>query len=173
MHSTTSQRAKERRSDDELLDLLKAMADERGRSWVKPTDRAHCVRQIRALMRLPRLSAEEILAERHQIADDMATRRGDAARYRHDELEGHGSSATHQRTTWLARYTALDGTAHNLRGRWTDDGYYQVLDYSDTGHARFVCRHKKHSKLKRDIKRHVANHCKGDLNLNDLDPQLH
>jgi hypothetical protein len=74
---------------------LRQLALQRGVSFVMPRTRAEASRAIDALKR----RAPEPVADRRRevraVQDDMATRRGDAARVHHEiETEGYGSTAS-------------------------------------------------------------------------------
>lgn len=74
---------------------LRQLALQRGVSFVPPRTRAEASRAIDVLKR----RAPEPVADRRRevraVQDDMATRRGDAARVRHEiETEGYGSTAS-------------------------------------------------------------------------------
>jgi len=74
---------------------LRQLALQRGVSFVPPRTRAEASRAIGELKR----RAPEPVADRRRevrgVQDDMATRRGDSARVRHEiETEGYGSTAS-------------------------------------------------------------------------------
>ena len=75
------------------LAFLKDLAAQRGQSFAYPATAAEASREIKRLHRLRRTSRADVARERRQIADDMATRRGDDARVRDAEITGCGSSA--------------------------------------------------------------------------------
>ena len=75
------------------LALLKDLAAQRGQSFAYPATAAEASREIKRLHRLCRTARSDVARERRQIADDMATRRGDDARVRDAEITGYGSSA--------------------------------------------------------------------------------
>lgn len=73
---------------------LRKLALERGVSFTPPRTRGEASRLISQLKARTADSPTDRLREHRQLQADMATRRGDAARVRPHELEGHGSSAT-------------------------------------------------------------------------------
>jgi hypothetical protein len=75
------------------LAFLKDLAAQRGQSFAYPAMAAEASREIKRLHGLRRTARADVARERHQIADDMATRRGDDARVRDAEIPGYGSSA--------------------------------------------------------------------------------
>lgn len=75
------------------LRYLKALAAERGQSFTYPRTAREASREIKRLQKSPRSMRSDVIRERRQIADDMVTRRGDAASVRRDEITGYGSSA--------------------------------------------------------------------------------
>lgn len=173
MTNTTTQRSRPPRTDKQLTAYAKQLAEERGQSLTLPRNRREALGAISRLKLVPPTPLDEAREERRQVRDDMATQRGDAARVRDHEIAGHGSTAHYDRTTLLATYTALDGTEHELRGRWTDHGRYRVMDHGEHGPTRFVTEQKKHSKLKAAVKVWIANNCKGSLDYSRLDEHLH
>jgi hypothetical protein len=80
------------------LHYLKTLAAQRGQSFTYPHTSAQASREIDRLQRAPRTPRADVARERRQITDDMATKRGDAARVRDDETTGHGSNARWART---------------------------------------------------------------------------
>ena len=75
------------------LAILKDLAAQRGQSFAYPATAAEASREINRLRSLRRTARADVARERRQIADDMATRRGDDARVRDGETTGYGSSA--------------------------------------------------------------------------------
>lgn len=74
---------------------LQLLALQRGVSFVPPRTRAEASRAIDALRRRAPEPAADRRREIRAVQDAMATRRGDAARVRHEvETEGYGSTAT-------------------------------------------------------------------------------
>jgi hypothetical protein len=74
------------------LHYLKRLAELTGQSFAYPQTIAQASREITRLARVARSSRADVARERRQIDVDMATRRGNAARVRADELEGYGQS---------------------------------------------------------------------------------
>ena len=75
------------------LAFLKDLAAQRGQSFAYPATAAEASREINRLNRVRRTAWADVTRERRQVADDMATRRGDDARVRDAEITGYGSSA--------------------------------------------------------------------------------
>jgi hypothetical protein len=75
------------------LAFLKDLAAQRGQSFAYPATAAEASREINRLNRVRRTARADVTRERHQIADDMATRRSDDARVRDAEITGYGCSA--------------------------------------------------------------------------------
>ena len=75
------------------LAYLKDLAAQRGQSFAYPATAAEASREINRLRMLRRTAPADVARERREIADDMATRRGDDARVRDAEISGHGSTA--------------------------------------------------------------------------------
>jgi hypothetical protein len=75
------------------LAYLKDLAAQRGQSFAYPATFAEASREIARLRRTRRTPRADVARERRQIADDMATRRGDDAHVRENEITGFGSSA--------------------------------------------------------------------------------
>jgi hypothetical protein len=76
------------------LAALRRLAMQRGQSFIYPKTSGQASAEIRRLLRM---QPEDSLARRldyEEISEDMATRRGDAAQVRLEEIEGYGSSAT-------------------------------------------------------------------------------
>lgn len=79
--------------------LLRQLAVERGVSFVPPRTFAEARKAIAELRRRAPESRADRRRELRAVQADMATRRGGAARVRHDiETDGYGSTAT-----WLQR----------------------------------------------------------------------
>jgi hypothetical protein len=74
------------------LAYLKDLAAQRGQSFAYPTTAAEASREINRLRGIRRTPRADVARERRQIADDMATRRGDGARVRDSEITGYGSN---------------------------------------------------------------------------------
>jgi hypothetical protein len=76
------------------LGLLRRLADERQVSFPQPQSFGDADWEIKELLKLPRTSRSERHRETREIQDAMATRGGDAAAVRDDEVAGYGSTAT-------------------------------------------------------------------------------
>jgi hypothetical protein len=79
--------------------FLKDLAAQRGQSFAYPATAAEASREIKRLHRLRRTARSDVARERRQIADDMATRRGDDARVRDAEITGYGSNCQWSHST--------------------------------------------------------------------------
>lgn len=75
------------------LSYLRDLALGRGQSFAYPETFEEADREIKRLLGQKRTSAAERRREVRAVRDDMATRRGDAASVRLEELGGYGSSA--------------------------------------------------------------------------------
>jgi hypothetical protein len=75
------------------LDYLRDLALGRGQSFAYPATSQEASREIKRLLRAKRTSPADRRRETRAVRDDMATRRGDAARVRPEELGGYGSNA--------------------------------------------------------------------------------
>lgn len=75
-----------------MLGYLRYLAEQTGTSFTYPHTAAEAHREIERLLSLKRESKAEIKREQRAVQDDMATRRGDAAAVRSDELVGYGSN---------------------------------------------------------------------------------
>lgn len=76
------------------LSYLRSLASSRGQTFTMPTTRLEASQEINRLKRAPKESYRDVRRELHQLADDMATRRGNAAsRVGDHEVTGWGSSA--------------------------------------------------------------------------------
>lgn len=93
MPDPTPPKATPPRATDSQLRYLRTRAALTGQTFAYPATTAEASHEINRLRRVPRTPRADVARERRQVADDMANRRGDAARVRPDELEGHGSSA--------------------------------------------------------------------------------
>jgi hypothetical protein len=76
------------------LQYLRHLAAKTGTSFTYPQTLVEAGREIDRLQQLAPESHEDIDRQRREIADDMATKRGDEARVHEHELTGYGSSAT-------------------------------------------------------------------------------
>ena len=90
---TSTSAAAARKPTARQLAFLKDLAAQCGQSFVYPATAAEASREINRLRSLRRTARADVARERRQIADDMATRRGDDARVRDAEITGYGSSA--------------------------------------------------------------------------------
>jgi len=75
------------------LSYLRDLALGRGQSFVYPETFEEADSEIKRLLSQKRTGAAERRREMRAVRDDMATRRGDAASVRLEELGGYGSSA--------------------------------------------------------------------------------
>jgi len=75
------------------LNYLRDLALGRGQSFAYPATFDEASREIKRLLGAKRTSPADRRRETRAVRDDMATRRGDAASVRLDELGGYGSSA--------------------------------------------------------------------------------
>jgi hypothetical protein len=91
------------------LRYLRYLAEQTGSSFAYPRSAAEARREIERLRGVKTDSRSDIRRERRQVADDMATRRGDAAQVHASELTGYGSSAT-----WTDPYPAARPTEKQL-----------------------------------------------------------
>lgn len=111
--------------------LLRNLAMERGESFATPRTAADAAAEIQRLLGRKRTPDTDIARERRQIADDMATQRGDAATPRSHELDGHGSTAawsSDPRPLLTVVHSRQDGTT--LDGTTAGDGAAEILkDY--------------------------------------------
>ena len=90
---TPTNAAAARKPTARQLAYLKDLAAQRGQSFAYPATAAEASREIARLRGTRRTPRADVARERRQIADDMATRRGDDARVRESEITGYGSSA--------------------------------------------------------------------------------
>jgi hypothetical protein len=72
---------------------LKDLAAQRGQTFSYPATAAEASREIDRLRGTRRTPTADVARERRQVADDMASGRGDAARVRDQEITGYGSGA--------------------------------------------------------------------------------
>jgi len=91
--SSTSQRSPIKPTPKQL-NYLRSLADRTGTTFTTPRSIGEASRLIEAMKERKRTPRSDVQRERHEVSEDMATRRGDAAQVRRDELSGHGSSAT-------------------------------------------------------------------------------
>lgn len=80
------------------LSYLRDLALGRGQSFAYPASFDEADREIKRLLGEKRTSSADRRSEVRAVRDDMATRRGDAASVRADELDGYGSSAHWRRS---------------------------------------------------------------------------
>ena len=71
---------------------LKDLAAQRGQTFSYPATAAEASREIDRLRGTRRTPTADVARERRQVADDMASGRGDAARVRDQEITGYGSN---------------------------------------------------------------------------------
>jgi uncharacterized protein DUF4326 len=76
------------------LRYLRVLAERTGTTFTTPRSIGEASRQIKEMEQRKRTPRVDVRRERRDVSEDMATRRGDAAQVRHDELSGYGSSAT-------------------------------------------------------------------------------
>jgi hypothetical protein len=76
------------------LRYLRTMAERTGTTFTTPRSIAEASRLIETMKERKRTPRSDVQRERRAVSQDMATRRGDAAQVRPDELSGYGSSAT-------------------------------------------------------------------------------
>ena len=75
------------------LNYLRSLAQRTGQTFAWPTSAAEASAEIERLKGAKKTPVADRRRERRQIQDDMATRRGDAANVRDNELTGYGSTA--------------------------------------------------------------------------------
>lgn len=83
-----------RKPTPRMMRYLRVLAERTGTTFTLPQTFGEAQRMIREVERRERTPRNEIRRERRVIADDMATRRRDAAQVTQEELTGYGSSAT-------------------------------------------------------------------------------
>ena len=76
------------------LRYLRTLAERTGTTFTIPRSVGEASRLIEAMKERKRTPRSDVQRERREVSHDMATRRGDAAQVRRDELSGYGSSAT-------------------------------------------------------------------------------
>lgn len=76
------------------LELLKELTDETGETFIWPKSYGAASKEIKRLIATKRTSRADRRREAAQLSDDLATRFGDAASVRDDELSGYGSTAS-------------------------------------------------------------------------------
>lgn len=76
------------------LRYLRVLAERTGTTFTTPRNIGEASRLIQAMQQRKRTPRSEMQRERRAVAQDMATRRGDAAQVRPHELAGYASSAT-------------------------------------------------------------------------------
>ena len=81
------------------LTYHKDLAAQRGQSFAYPATAAEASREIDRLRGVKRTPRADVARERRQIADDMATCRGDGARVRDGEITGYGSNCQWSHST--------------------------------------------------------------------------
>jgi hypothetical protein len=91
--SSTSKRSPIKPTPRQLR-YLRTLAERTGTTFTTPRSIAEASRLIEEMQERKQTPRSEVSRERREVSQDMATRRGDAAQVRPDELSGHGSSAT-------------------------------------------------------------------------------
>ena len=97
-HHTASEVPRDQAPTAKQQNYIRRLAPARGVSFTPPRTRREASQLIDSLRRRRPDSPADRHRETRALQADMATRRGDAARVREHELDGHGSSAT-----WKAR----------------------------------------------------------------------
>lgn len=80
------------------LAYLRVLANRAGQTFSYPRTREEASREIQRLRSQRPTPRADRARERKQIADDLATQTGDAARIRGSEVTGYGASATWSRS---------------------------------------------------------------------------
>jgi hypothetical protein len=93
MSSSSTHPASSRKPTPRQLNYLRNLAEQTGTTFTLPKTLAQAGRTIEAMKERKRTPRGDIQRERHEITHDMATRRGDAAQVKPDELSGYGSKA--------------------------------------------------------------------------------
>jgi hypothetical protein len=75
------------------LNYLRSLAQRTGQTFSWPKTIAEASAEIRRLEAVKKTPIADRRRERREIQDDMAARRGGAARVRDSEVEGYGSTA--------------------------------------------------------------------------------
>lgn len=94
MSSSNTYSRSARKPTSRQLRYLRFLADRSGTTFTPPRTVSDAKRLIEELKDRKRTPRADIARERRQVADDMATRRGDGARVKPEELSGWGSTAT-------------------------------------------------------------------------------
>jgi hypothetical protein len=93
MSSSNTHPGSSRKPTPRQLNYLRNLAEQTGTTFTPPRTSAQAGRTIEAMKTRKRTPREDIQRERRQISSDMATRRGDAAQVKPEELSGYGSTA--------------------------------------------------------------------------------
>ena len=94
MSSSNTHSRSARKPTPRQLRYLRLLAERSGTTFTMPRTVSEAKRLIDELKDRKGTPRADIARERRQVADDMATRRGDGARVKPEELSGWGSSAT-------------------------------------------------------------------------------
>lgn len=128
------------------LRYLNYLAEKTGTSFTYPHTSAEAGREIERLQHLTPESRGDIARQQRETADDMASRRGDAAQVHEHELTGYGSSATWA-DTWpddeprvvhckRERYDIYVGRGE--KGTQQDGEPHALLGYTVAGEHRLI-----------------------------------
>jgi hypothetical protein len=98
MSSSSTHPSAFRKPTPRQLNYLRILAEQTGTTFTLPKTFAQAGRTIEAMKERQRTPRRDIQRERREITHGMATRRGDAAQVKPDELSGYGSSATWAKT---------------------------------------------------------------------------
>jgi hypothetical protein len=93
-HHTASEVPRDQAPTTKQQAYIRQLALARGISFTPPRTKREASQLIDSLRRRRPDSPTDRLRETRAVQADMATRRGDSARVREHELDGHGSSAT-------------------------------------------------------------------------------
>lgn len=74
------------------LRYLRILAEQTGTTFTTPTSIGEAGRLIEAMKNRKRTPRADIQRAREEVSRDMATRRGDSAQVKRDELAGYGSN---------------------------------------------------------------------------------
>lgn len=119
------------------LAYLRSLAAKTGTSFTYPRTSAAAGREIERLLARKPESREDIDRQRREIADDMATKRGDEAQVQESELTGYGSSATWADPRRLANNPQCDDRERSAR-RSRDGKPHELLGYTAGGQHRLI-----------------------------------
>ncbi len=76
------------------LNYLRALARQTGTTFTPPATKREASQAIQEMCNRRRSPRDELLRERRTLTREMATRRGDAAQVKADEVHGYGSTAS-------------------------------------------------------------------------------